>query len=84
MARHVDMDPREVVGAEQLDEKRVREHFTRYFGWRPESVRSATRGSPLHGVIYIVKLRFGIGCPVEFMATSDGLIGIPPKKKWKN
>ena len=78
------MDAREVAGAEQSDEKRVREHFTRHFGWRPVSVRCTNRGSALREVIYIVKLRIGLGSPIELMATSCGLISIPPKKKWKH
>ena len=84
MARQADMDAREIAVAEQLDEKRVREHFMRQFGWRPVSVRSTNRGSALREAIYVVKLRIGLGSPIELMATSCGLISIPPKKRWKS
>ena len=63
------------------EQRYVCEQARRVFGREPESVQFQQTGSTLRGLVCFVRMRFGIGDPVDFIFVNRALLGIPPKKR---
>ncbi len=83
MTRNVDESAMGWELAELKEQLRAREHIKRVFGREPESALVATSGGWLRELCY-VRVRFGLGSPVEFIVANGLLIAIPPKRRWQS
>ncbi len=65
---------------EIAEQRQVREQAKRVFGREPESVQFRRTASSLRGIVCFVRIRLGIGEPMEFIFANRALLGIPPKR----
>jgi len=82
MARYVDQSSVDEVMAEAAERERVRDQITRFFGWKPKSIRFSGHGAGRLKTC-LVEVPMAFGRTVEVMFANGFLVGIPPKKRWQ-